>query len=436
MKNEILRMRRFGAALAVVVLPCFSITAHCGVMAWTNAAGGSFHDSANWRPNAVPSAGDTAVFDLAGAPYTVAWSSDVTNHTHIVKAGDVTFDLRGHTYSLSQGSSNYVGTADTTAVATFTNGLVRRLDPVYTGSTTRERFHLRGPGSALLLRNARHRDVAYYFSMDAGTRIVVDGPGADFRSFGYSIRTDGLVIVTNGAFMSGTASLTIGSPCRIHVDGPGLRAQFSIRNTGMAAGASLVMSRGASVNHGYFSADNTATPIAGSVTLGDGAVWYDHYTALSRGWRSFDGPAALLQGSGSVEMQRIIMNGGTIRPGGALGAGLLSFTGLITNASPESVLEIEIGGVGGGEYDRIGLAGGLRGPGVFFAGGRLRVTPLDGFEPREPVTFQLIDAVEIVPAFDEISLPAWRGSWIVDHLYSTGTITFVPDATGSTLLMW
>ncbi len=114
--------QKYLALAAILNLASLSVV-RADVMVWTNTAGGSFHNPANWLPNAVPFTNDTAVFQLTDAPYTVKWHENVTNHTHIVRAGTVTFDLQGYTYSLQQTSTNRLGTASSTAILTVTNDL-------------------------------------------------------------------------------------------------------------------------------------------------------------------------------------------------------------------------------------------------------------------------------------------------------------------------
>jgi len=416
--------------LSLAVLP----GVQADTITWTNAAGGSFHEPLNWSPNVVPFTNDTAVFELTNAAYKVTWNENVTNHTHIVRAGTVTFDLQGHTYSLSKLCTNTIGTATSAANVTFTNGTVVRLEATGSGIYgTGLNFSLRGTGSSLHLRNAKYRYIVYYASIYSGTQIVVDGPEADLYGHGYASSMQGRLVVTNGAFMNYSASINIKVGGSIHISGPGNRAIFSINSAGMPTNSSVLIDNGAEVEHGYLSADNFILPIAGTVTLGN-ARWYDTYTMLNRGLRSFN-TNGVLQGTGSVEMQRVINNGGTIRPGGSQQAGLLSFTGLITNAAPSSVTDMELGGTATNDYDRIRLVAGARGPGTLYAGGILKVSLINGFVPQQPATFKLFEAVDIVGTFDTVDMPALSGTWSTAALYESGEITFEPAPKG-TLIMF
>ena len=76
---------------------------------------------------------------------------------------------------------------------------------------------------------------------------------------------------------------------------------------------------------------------------------------------------------------------------------------------------------------------GSRGSGTLYAGGILNVTPIGDFVPAKVTTFQLIDAVAIVPAFDQVNLPPWTGTWITNDLYTAGEITYLPPPAGTLL---
>src|SRR4051812_42121180 len=73
---------------------------------WTNPAGGSFTDAANWSAGVpvarVPSgASDRGFFDLANS-YTVTLPADAAAGTLIQKDGAITADLQGHTLTFDE----------------------------------------------------------------------------------------------------------------------------------------------------------------------------------------------------------------------------------------------------------------------------------------------------------------------------------------------
>lgn len=103
---------------------------------WDQPAGGDFGNEANWDPESVPGASDTAIFDLnAAGAYSVTFgpliTDDVTNQTLIVGRDTFGLDLDGRTYTLTGDPSDQdiisfvAGSdSDTSGQLTLTNGTV------------------------------------------------------------------------------------------------------------------------------------------------------------------------------------------------------------------------------------------------------------------------------------------------------------------------
>jgi hypothetical protein len=173
----------------------------------------------------------------------------------------------------------------------------------------------------------------------------------------------------------------------------------------------------------------------GPMTLRD-ARYYYYYAHPDYGWIHLRAPRGIIQGSGRVEMARIILEGGYLRPGGAGGVGRLVFTGLITNALPATgAIEIELAGPTEEAYDRIRIEAGNRGPGTLYAGGILNVAALKGYRPVVTTTFKIFDAACIAGTFDQVNLPRWPGTWRTDALHTLGEITYSPAPIGSYLMI-
>lgn len=68
--------------------------------AWNRVAGGDFNVAEHWTPNHVPGPDDTAKFDL-DATYTVSFTTSPTNRSLLAERGNVTFDLGGNAYTIS-----------------------------------------------------------------------------------------------------------------------------------------------------------------------------------------------------------------------------------------------------------------------------------------------------------------------------------------------
>ena len=93
------RSLRVGALMAAF------FQADCAVLAaddaWTNPVGGLFSTNSNWSLNAVPGAGDTAVFNLLSTGYTVAFNADAVFDRVRLRNDVVTLDLGGHVVNLT-----------------------------------------------------------------------------------------------------------------------------------------------------------------------------------------------------------------------------------------------------------------------------------------------------------------------------------------------
>ena len=72
-------MRRQGLLLACHFFVTFAAVASLSAadILWTNSAGGNWHVAANWNPNQVPAAGDTAFITNRG-DYTVILNADAS----------------------------------------------------------------------------------------------------------------------------------------------------------------------------------------------------------------------------------------------------------------------------------------------------------------------------------------------------------------------
>ena len=61
---------------------------------------GTFGDDGNWSEGVAPGEGDAAIFNQPGA-FEVTFDADHTNDRLLVNRGQVTFDLAGRTYELT-----------------------------------------------------------------------------------------------------------------------------------------------------------------------------------------------------------------------------------------------------------------------------------------------------------------------------------------------
>ena len=407
--GTVLQWARVAMLVVVLTTPCLQ----AAEITWTNEAGGDFQTAGNWNPNTVPGTNDVAVFDLAAGPYTVTWSAPITNYSLRVNQGTLTWDLQGHAYSLNRWSTNHIGSDATTVDLTITNGTVARLNPGYLGSWNYS-FRLRGSGTTLRLLADGQYNSALYPYLGSGTHIIVDGSGARFGTYGYSIGCAGSIVATNGGYVSAGSGLRVQSGGDMRITGPGLRM-----NTGLTvySGASARFDNDASVLCNYVK----PSLIQGTLTLDDARFYYYHTTGEFR----VSGASGILEGDGEVEFLKLENAGGTIRPGGTNSAGLLAFKGNFTNSVPGSgTIEIELGGQTTNDYDRMTIAAGAGGAGTLYAGGILDVTLINAFAPTNGSVFDILDFVTAVGTFDTVNLPGDDWNWITTDLYTTGEITY------------
>ena len=100
MKN-VFPTHRVVAAAAVAFLVVASFSVRAATINWTNAASGGWNTAANWNPNTVPGASDTAIITNAGV--TVSLNGATTVGAIILGTngvGTVTLSLAGQTLSL------------------------------------------------------------------------------------------------------------------------------------------------------------------------------------------------------------------------------------------------------------------------------------------------------------------------------------------------
>src|SRR5687768_4957638 len=98
-------VRLMGACAGVVAIESAS-SAWAIDKSWAAKSGGNFERATSWSPRGAPGVNDRAIFDLVGrkgatASYTVKFNSDPTNLSAWMKLGVVTWDLNGHTYTLT-----------------------------------------------------------------------------------------------------------------------------------------------------------------------------------------------------------------------------------------------------------------------------------------------------------------------------------------------
>ena len=102
MKSRLVRFITAAAAAALSLLFSADCSIHATTLNWTNTVGGGWNTAANWNPNGVPGASDTAVITNAGV--TVSLNAATTVGAVILGTngvGPVTLSLAGQTLALN-----------------------------------------------------------------------------------------------------------------------------------------------------------------------------------------------------------------------------------------------------------------------------------------------------------------------------------------------
>ena len=109
--------------------------------------------------------------------------------------------------------------------------------------------------------------------------------------------------------------------------------------------------------------------------------------------------------------------------------GFLPITGNYTQDAA-ATLKIGLAGTANGEYDRLLVAGALN------VSGALDIQLLDGFTPTGDSEFHVLDATDLSGAYSSLVLPDLLGnlSWDSSRLYSSGTLSVIPEPATLSLL--
>ncbi len=426
--GAVARACRMGVAGAMLLAP-LGLRAVAPVVTWTNAAGGLFTAPGNWNPSRVPGTNDNATFKLALAPKTVDWSGPMTNCHLTVSGGSVVFNLNSQTQTVTVTDSKEPGIYfNTGAKVVITNG-------VLIGTDTNKRHYWDNPGTRITVRDAR---IALYCSLylrstissfDNCATLIVDGPGARVdaggglmlgsASGGYS-HGWGSVIVTNGGYFSCTGidnNSALGGCQWLTVAGS--NSVLYVSNTLNVGNPQKVLRSVTGVVSVVDGGALRLAPGKGFYLCHIGSVSLDGGQLLAGTTASGSVSNGVVEGCGWVEVKQLV-NGGTLRPGGAGRAGELTICGSLTNryVGADGTVAIELGGRLPGQYDRLVVTNKL------YAGGRLEVSLTDGFHPAGGDTFKILDFAAAPGRFVTISLPGEPAYWDMRSLYTTGEIRF------------
>ncbi|HEX3601283.1 MAG TPA: hypothetical protein VHU84_14120, partial [Lacipirellulaceae bacterium] len=109
-----------------------------GEQRWSNAAGGNFAVGSNYYTGVAPTASDQLIFSRPSASYTVTFSAGNMSDRASVRQGDVTWDLAGGSYTLTNSGAGtpslVVGEFQGTASLSIVGGTLNTVNATIGGS--------------------------------------------------------------------------------------------------------------------------------------------------------------------------------------------------------------------------------------------------------------------------------------------------------------
>ncbi|MBI5911850.1 MAG: hypothetical protein HY848_18125, partial [Betaproteobacteria bacterium] len=152
---------------------------------------------------------------------------------------------------------------------------------------------------------------------------------------------------------------------------------------------------------------------AGVIDVASGATFSTNNKNLA------NATTGTIRGSGTVNLTAATLtNSGVIRPGGLNTVGTLNITGVLTN-NPSGVLEFELQGTGGGQYDVIAATGNVS------LGGTIKANDLAGYQTLTGHTYSIITSggtITGTPSFASDTGGSYSGA---------GSPTYVMTATAN-----
>jgi hypothetical protein len=273
---------------------------------WSNPAGGDFSTGANWTGGAMPDENYQAYFGngaVAGETYTVTFSQPVSNINTYVYSGDVTFDLKGKTYTLTTtgggvSSSLSVNQAALNIQSDTLGGTLsgQRLELGYShASGSSARLSISGSNT-----KATFADLAYIGAADDATLEVSSGATLKTASsymaatsgFTSTATVDGNSNWTTQAIYVGGVSAPAGTAILNVQGGGGVSAtntNFQVFRTGtvnLKGDATVTAVNAFDIHGGTLNVSHQNNKITGNLTLEsatDGGTTYDAVTTFTLG---------------------------------------------------------------------------------------------------------------------------------------------------------
>ena len=322
---------------------------------------------------------------------------------------------------------NATGTLAINAGATFeaantTSGIPTGISRTISGSGT---FLRNGTGN-ILISGTGNSGFTGTWKATAGTFGFLSETSMG-GSTGVTLDGGGLFMNANGVGISSAKTLTLGSGGGFFDGATGWTQTWSAKITGSGgftkrSGMTLVLD-GASNDYTGVTNIQTGTLKLGSANAiaSSSQIIVGASTTLDVSTVSWTlGSAQILTGVGTVAGNATIA--GDLAPGSS--PGTLTFNNDLTlNALSE--LQVELGGTGAGTFDRIVVGGALT------AGGLIKVSLINGFNPANYSSFDVADFGSFTDSgygFDFTGAPLDPGlTWDTSAFSTTGTIAVIPE---------
>lgn len=196
------------------------IPTKAGERRWSNTAGGNFATGSNYFTGAVPAASDQVIFSRPSASYTVTFPVITTSDRASIRQGNVTWNLAGGSYTLSNNSpdtpSLVVGEFQGTASLAISGGPLNTFNATIAGSAAGSGAVALNAGAAWTNSNSvtvggsgpGALTIQNQGSVYVGTNLSIGGLGT-INLNGGTIRFDGYSRVSGGVvnFTSGTVQV-------------------------------------------------------------------------------------------------------------------------------------------------------------------------------------------------------------------------------------
>jgi phage baseplate assembly protein gpV len=311
---------------------------------WTNTTGGNWNVAANWSPNTVPGATDSAIITNSGTyTVTINAASTVTNLTLGGISGTQT--LANASFVLTLNDASFVGTngvfaMDAGATLTGNGNLTVQGILNWTGGT------MSGSGRTIVTNGATLNIAGFSYGKTLHRSLDLFGNG--------SVSAPS-VIAGNGVFFNVFGSATLDFTADYGIAYSGAGALATLQNSGTvkkSAGAGLASINLAVTNNGTFRAQSGTLNFQNSYRQNSGVTTLEGggYQALLL---DIDGGA--LTGAGTINGP--VRNNSATAPGNSLGQITLAGANNFTNTAAGTYF-MQIGGTNRGvNYDSIAAGG-------------------------------------------------------------------------------